>query len=303
MTSVASFRCTPNLYVSSLKRYKGKHPSRRLSRSTDFCSESTSQLEGVVAPMAERFDSMYSLPGTLEEQLDEVSRFVQELAIANPASQAPPIPQRNPARSPTAEVSDPLSTTTVPLSPTVRSSRRMNSEVFSTQSRQRSVSRDSSTFRPASSDSSPTQSSETNPRTIASPRKRVSEFSFGGSSVRDSTSSYASSTSSMPSRDSLNSRHTFMSMSKSLPLPGTPELSEPKPPKTGSLSLLPPAAIRPSSTHSTQTIDRTRSQSTLSPFPARQDSITKLHRSSTTSSQKATFEKEAFRNSAVLCDV
>jgi hypothetical protein len=49
--------------------------------------------------------------------------------------------------------------------------------------------------------------------------------------------------------------------------------------------------------------NRGKSKSALSLFPARQDSITKLHRSSTTASQKAVFEKDAFRNSAVLCDV
>ncbi|KAL1608817.1 hypothetical protein SLS59_002008 [Nothophoma quercina] len=69
---------------------------------------SVSQLEAVVNPMAERFDSMYDLPGTLEDQLDEVSRFVRDLTIANPVTQAPPIPQRNPARSPIAEITDPL---------------------------------------------------------------------------------------------------------------------------------------------------------------------------------------------------
>lgn len=253
--------------------------------------------------MAERFDSMYSLPGTLEEQLDEVSRFVQELTIANLSTQAPPIPQRNPARSPTAEVPDPLSMTSPPLSSSAPSPRRMSSRVVSTPHRQRSVSTDSSTSILASTHASPVLSGETVTASVTSSRKRVSEFSFGGSSVRDSTSSYASSASSVPSRDSLNSRHTLYSISKSPPLPRTPELSEPKQPQPGPLSLLPPPAVRPSSFHSTQTVDRVRSQSTLSPFPAPQDSITKLHRSSTTSSQKATFEKEAFRNSAVLCDV
>ncbi|KAI4945703.1 hypothetical protein J4E91_007614 [Alternaria rosae] len=45
------------------------------------------------------------------------------------------------------------------------------------------------------------------------------------------------------------------------------------------------------------------SHAKLSPYPSSQPEIMKLHRSSTTTSQKAAFEKEAFRNSAILCDV
>jgi hypothetical protein len=59
----------------------------------------------------------------------------------------------------------------------------------------------------------------------------------------------------------------------------------------------------PPSSRSEMESNRGKPKSTLSPFPTRQDSITKLHRSSTTASQKSAFEKDAFRNSAVLCDV
>jgi hypothetical protein len=263
-------------------------------------SKSLSQLDQVVASLAERFDSMYALPGTLDDQLEEVSRFVQELAINNPVMQAPPVPRRNPARSPTSETPDPLDTIAAPLSPPALSPRRTYT---STTTRQRATSAEPLTSRPATVDSSPTWTVQTSAEPPTPPRKRVSEFSFGGSSVRNSASSYASSNSSVPSRDSMNGRNARISVAKSLPLPRTPELHEPTQPKGGSLPLLPPPAIRPSSNYSADTIERVRSSSTLSPFPARQDSITKLHRSSTTTSQKATFEKEAFRNSAVLCDV
>ncbi|XPS99103.1 hypothetical protein M3J09_008285 [Ascochyta lentis] len=257
-------------------------------------STSLEQLENVVTPMAKQFDSM-----CLDDELDEISRFVQELAIANNTTRAPPVPLRNPARSPVAEIPTPLNSTLVPLSPPALLPRRVN--VTSSQ-RQRSVSTESVTSQPINKDvSSVSGYTVTTPPTP--PRKRVSEFSFGGSSARDSTSSYASSISSGPSRNSLNSRHALVAVSESPPLPKTPELGEPMQAKTNSSSLLPPPALRPSSTHSAQTADRKQSSSTLSPFPARKDSITKLHRSSTTASQKSTFEKEAFRNSAVLCDV
>lgn len=250
--------------------------------------------------MAERFDSMYNLPGSLEDQLEEVSRFVQELALVNPLAQAPPIPRRNPARSPTAEILDPLSTTSVPLSPPAVSPRRASLKAARPQAKQRSASAASLKSGPTSNGYSPTLAGPSQP---TPPRKCVSGFSFGGSSTRDSTSSYASSTSSIASRGSLNTRNTLISLTESLPLPRTPELSEAMQPNTSSVTLLPPPVMRPSSAQSTPDISRVKSNSTLSPFPARQDSITKLHRSSTTASQKAAFEKDAFRNSAVLCDV
>jgi hypothetical protein len=254
-----------------------------------------------VTPMAERFDSMYDLPGSLEDQLEEVSRFVQELALVNTTTQAPPIPHRNPARSPIAELPDPLSTVPLPLAPRALSPRRVDAKATLPHPRQRSAPAASSTPTPADNSISPTLAGPSPPPTP--PRKRVSEFSFGGSSARDSTSSYASSTSSAPSRGSFHSRQTLISAGEPLTLPQTPELNETMQPNTSSSTLLPPLAMRPSSAQPTPDISRVRSASTLSPFPARQDSITKLHRSSTTASQKAAFEKDAFRNSAVLCDV
>ena len=136
-----------------------------------------------------------------------------------------------------------------------------------------------------------------------SPHKRVSEFSYGGSSVRDSSGSYASSTSSVPSRASLTHPHALTSATESMGLPFTPELREIPPSTASFLTLLPPPMMRPPSSRSEMEASRGKSKSTLSPFPTRQDNITKLHRSSTTASQKAAFEKDAFRNSAVLCDV
>ncbi|KAF2994586.1 hypothetical protein E8E13_001656 [Curvularia kusanoi] len=250
--------------------------------------------------MAERFDSMYDLPGSLEDQLDEVTRFVQELALASPVN-APPIPQRNPARSPTTELPDPFSTAPIPLSPPPLSPRRPSANASTSFSRQRAVSATSVTSGSLGSDASPQLTGNAEWATTP-PCKRVSDFSFGGSSVRDSTGSYASSASSAPSRGSLNSRHAFASVTESIRLPLTPELSETVPSRISSLTPLPPPAIRPTSAQSTD-VSRSKSTVTLSPFPAQQESITMLHRSSTTASQKAAFEKDAFRNSAVLCDV
>lgn len=251
--------------------------------------------------MAERFESMYDLPGSLEDQLDEVSRFVRELTLASPM-QAPPIPQRNPARSPTAEMPDPLGATSITFSPPPLSPRRPSANASTSFSRHRAVSATSVTSGPPSSNASPLLTGDTDCWTTLSPRKRVSEFSFGGSSVRDSSGSYASSTSSVPSRASLT-QHAFIPATESIGLPFTPELREIAPSDASSLTLLPPPAMRPASSRSEMEFGRGKSNAALSPFPARQDSITKLHRSSTTASQRAVFEKDAFRNSAVLCDV
>ncbi|KAJ4991702.1 hypothetical protein SVAN01_02817 [Stagonosporopsis vannaccii] len=264
---------------------------------------SLSQLERMVTPMAKRFDSMYDLPGSLEDQLEEVSRFVQELTLVDPVSKATPTPQRNLARSPATEISDQLSTTSIPVSPPESSQRRMNTQVKSPHVKSPSVSALSSASAPTDKDASPTFPSDPTVRTPTAPRKHVSELSYGGTSIRDSTSSCASSTSSARSRASSNSRHALISVSKSIPLPWTPELAESIRPCSSSFTLLPPPAMRPSSAQSAPDISGGKSNSTLSPFPAPQDSIAELHRSSTTASQKAAFEKEAFRNSAILCDV
>ena len=232
--------------------------------------------------MAEHFESMYDLPGSLEDQLDEVSRFVRELTLARPM-QAPPIPQRNSARPPTAEMPDLLSATSIPLFPLPLSPLRPSANVSTYLSRQRTVSATSAT---SDSNVSPVLTGDAD-----------------CSSVRDSSSSSTSSTSSVPSRASLTIPRVLTSATESFGLSFTPELREIAPSGASYMTLLPPSAIRPPSSRSEMGLNRGSSKSALSPFPARQDSITMLHRSSTTASQKARFEKDAFRNSAVLCDV
>jgi hypothetical protein len=151
--------------------------------------------------------------------------------------------------------------------------------------------------------SSPTEQASTS-RASSPTQKRVSEFSFGGASLRYSSSSYASSMASSGGWSSpgtpLISHQSLATNKRSSPLPRTLEVREPgEHSDTGNLSLLPPPALK-YTVHSE--LERHTPKSTLSPFPSQPD-LVKLHRSSTTSSQKAAFEKEAFRNSAVLCDV
>jgi hypothetical protein len=288
---------------------------------TDLISKSLSRLESVVTPMAERIDSMYHSIGSLDEQLDEVHRIVQRLTITPPSTQVPPVPARNPARSPTAEMLNPLSPKLAPSSPPTSPPRNQNTKFHLPRAPVRPQSPELSPSAGFSANSpppsSPTETMSTS-RASSPTQKRVSELSFGGSSLRYSSSSYASSDAGASSvgwqspspllHDSSLRRQQSTSTKKTSPLPGTPEVREPGDRADKKhLSLLPPPAIGLATPYE---LERTMSHSTshtsnakLSPYPAAQSELMKLHRSSTTASQKAAFEKEAFRNSAILCDV
>ena len=213
----------------------------------------------------------------------------------------PPVPARNPARSPTTEAANPLSQSIHTSSPPNSPPRDPKTKVSLPRIAQCPRSPKQSLL-VEHDDEAPVTSSPT--RTISTSRasspnqKRVSEFSFGGSSLRYSSSSYASSDAGTSSagwqspspllHEAHLGRHQSTSTKKTSPLTRTPEVPGP-----GQKNDTPHELERTS----TQT-----SQAKLSPFPSSPE-IMKLHRSSTTASQKATFEKEAFRNSAILCDV
>jgi hypothetical protein len=275
------------------------------------------RLESVVTPMAEQIDHMYHSIGSLDQQLDEVHRIVENLTIAPQDSHVPPVPARNPARSPTTEVANPLSQTLHASTPPNSPPRDQSTRVSLPRNPQHPKSPkqallvkfdDDDAFVP----SSPTEIMSTS-RASSPPQKRVSEFSFGDSSLRYSSSSYASSDAGTSSAgwqspspslyDSHLSRQQSTSTKKTSPLPRTPEVLEPGQ-KTDNrhLTLLPPPAMRLGPSNELETTSTQTSQGKLSPFPSSPE-VMKLHRSSTTASQKAAFEKEAFRNSAILCDV
>ncbi|KAH7390500.1 hypothetical protein BKA66DRAFT_37068 [Pyrenochaeta sp. MPI-SDFR-AT-0127] len=276
-------------------------------------SKSLARLESVVAPMAERIDSMYQTSGDLDQQLDEMHRIVQGLAIN---TQSPPVPSRNPARSPAAEEPNPGSTSPASFSPPSSPPRPSNTKIVLPRVPQHHVStRQSASLAPSiciADPSSPTEALNTSGNPSPS-QLRVSEFSFGGSSLRYSSSSYASSDAGTSSagwpspgrlRDSSISRQSSTSKKKRTPLPRTPELFEPNQQADNEhLSVLPPPAIGISTPGEPERLTPHSSHTKLSPYPSAQPEIIKLHRSSTTASQKAAFEKEAFRNSAILCDI
>jgi hypothetical protein len=259
--------------------------------------------------MVDRIESIDQGPGSLDEQLEEVHRMVESLVITTPAPQSPPIPPRHPARSPTTEHLTFLNSRTRQLSPPPTSPQRLESRGTRPKTPQRSQSPNQpgspqSTIH-LKAPSSPTETLTTS-RASSPTQKRVSEFSFGGSSLRYSSSSFASSTTSSggwsnPGTPSTLGQQPSTSTKKTSPLPRTPEVREPSEHSNDdALPLLPPPAMGYGA-HSE--LHRVTSRSTLGLYPASQQDIVKLHRSSTTASQKALFEKEAFRNSAILCDV
>jgi hypothetical protein len=247
--------------------------------------------------------------GSLEEQLDEMHRIVQGLTLTTSDSQAPPVPTRNPARSPTAEYPDPLSPRLTPrarITPPYRVQTDTTSP-YQPPRRSKSPELTSSAGSSASKAAPPSPVDTGSISRASSPtQKRVSEFSFGGSSLRHSSSSYASSDAGTSSagwqspspllNDTFVSRQVSTSTKMTSPLPGTPEVREPgERADNRRLSLLPPPAIGITTSNA--------SHVRLSPYPSTQPDLMKLHRSSTTASQKEAFEKEAFRNAATLCDV
>ncbi|KAF1851082.1 uncharacterized protein K460DRAFT_302847 [Cucurbitaria berberidis CBS 394.84] len=279
-------------------------------------SKSLSRLESVVAPMAERVDSMYHTSKNLDQQLDEVHRIVQDLTITSPDTQVPPVPVQNPARSPTAEEPNPWSPTLAPRSPPGSPLRRQTTTISLPRAPRRPKSpQQPSSPGPSSSITTPSSPTETvvSSRGTSPTLKNISEFSLGGSSLRYSSSSYASSDTGTnsagwpspgPLRDSFVSRHPSTSTKKTSSLPRTPEVYEPGDKvDDGQLSLLPPPAMGLSTPYELESAALRSSHTKLSPYPFTKPEIMKLHRSSTTASQKAAFEKEAFRNSAILCDI
>jgi len=259
---------------------------------------------------------MYHTSGTLDQQIDKVHHMVQDLTVTPPDPQTPPVPARNPARSPTIEVPNPLGSKYMPSS----SPRHPNTKVPLPRFPQRRIPphQHVPTCLDARSPSEPspmeTVSMSRTSDLIQRRASHMSDFSFGNSSIRYSSSSYASSeagTSSAGwqsppqlSNDYFHNRDHSTSTKKTTPLPRTPEECGAGPivdNRHSSLHSLPVTGLAPP--YEFQRTSTYTSQAKSTPFPSSQPEIMKLHRSSTTTSQKSAFEKEAFRNSAVLCDV
>ena len=253
-------------------------------------------MERVIGPIASKVDQLHENDGTLVGHLNDIHSVVVDIS-----GQTPHI-------SPIHDFgSRPPSSFQLDMSPRVSP----GPEVFRARDylppRQSSRRSPPPPLSPSESvtvvsTSPPTTIMSTSPPTAA--RKRISEFSVGPGSRY--SSSYAGSDagdssgwpSPIPKRNSYLSRQ---SSKRETRLPKTPEMREPNSrPDSTVLPPLPPPAI---DIDPDTGFEKAMSISKLSLHPPVQPEIVKLHRSSTTASQKSMFEKQAFRNAAILCDV
>ncbi|EUC33561.1 hypothetical protein COCCADRAFT_95832 [Bipolaris zeicola 26-R-13] len=248
---------------------------------------SSTRLERVVKPMAERIDSMYTSSSSLDQQLDEVHRMVQDLDIMSRDSATPPVPPKHPARTPsTGDAS--YQSSTLDHSDLSRSPPR-NPNL--------KISLPSIPYNQRLSQYS-TASLTNGPPTPLPTRESISEASIMDSSLRYSSSSYASSEAGQSSTgwQSPQSAAKQLRLSRQQSIstrngPASPEIREQTQRLKNRYSTLHSSPILgPEVPHE---LGRTLSQA----------EIEQLHRSATTASQRNAFEKEAFRNSAILCDV
>lgn len=241
---------------------------------------------------------------------------MHNLAMLDPAAQAPPIPQRNPARSPVAKQPNLPRSYSSPSRASVRPLHRNHSGDSVPQSPQRSQSPGSPVTQalraPGTAPVSPSGAMSPS-RASTHARNRTSEISSGASPLRYSSSSYTTSDAGTsfagwPSPGSTQERtHKPLEASsskKAAPFPQTPQEIELSPRANSKpLPLLPAPDLTRSMPYESDANTKGNSRSHVGFRPASQPTITRLHPSSSIANQNADFEKEAFRNSAILCDV
>jgi hypothetical protein len=253
-----------------------------------------------VNPIAEQVDSIQNRTRTLSQQLDEANRIVKDIASR---SHFPPTPNTT-ASSPDA----------FPLQPSHSSPDRYSETDFFFAPRQTSNT-DRHQSPPPSFDSPEIVAPSSRPRsTLPSPeitRKRISEFSFGGPGSRHSGSVASSEgDSSHDSKSPL--RYAYLSRQPSTKGPSLAKSVRDREagdrPDSGVLStMLPPPAMTlpplPDTDAGAETASFMSGLSLGQQSQSARSEIKKLHRSSMTLVQKELFEKVAFRNAAILCDV
>ncbi|KAF2261154.1 hypothetical protein CC78DRAFT_535871 [Lojkania enalia] len=259
-------------------------------------SKSSSRLEAILQPLADKFDSLYQNVENITKRLDEIHHTIVEIA-----GRTPPLPPaRDPDRSTISSLQLDLQRQTSPKPESYLAHQYFPPRQPSTNSHTPPSPSLTVTTVPSSPSGTMTSTS-----TSPTSRKPILEFSVGGSSSRYS-SSYASSEAGTSTWSPVagSYRNSYLSRQSSnvnSTLVTTPEHREPNTrPESIILPPLPPPAI---DILPDQGIENAMSISKLSIHPPTQPDIVKLHRSSTTSSQKGLFEREAFRNAAILCDV
>jgi hypothetical protein len=260
-----------------------------------------SRLESVVIPMADKVDSLQQKTSSLSKQLDEANRIVQEIT-----NEAPRLSLQLHPKSTATDKSPQVEATPKQISVkdlfTSHDSSMEPRPLFSSPPRAIGPS--------ASPDMGTTLAASSPPLSIIpsptlSERKRISEFSLGADSRYSfsSTSSDEESTASTHRYAYLDRPHSQRSNQVSLLSRVTDDQEPLSRPESSILShshMLPPPAM---DLPSLDPYSIEQNMSNLSLHPPALMGIDTLHRSSTTSSQKARFESGAFRNAAILCDV
>lgn len=260
-----------------------------------------SRLESVVIPMAEKAESLQQKTSALSQRLAEANRIVKEMT-----SQPSQLSSQSTATSPNPHLSPEIVATPGSFSAKDFLPSRKNSAVADASTSPMFQSTD-----PTSPDMSATLAASSPHSRVPSPtpseRKRISEFSFG-TAPRHSFASYSSDEESTTTTGThryayLARPHSQRSNQVSL-LSRETDDSEPRerfrPDSHVLTHMLPPPAIDLPPLNQ-DSIEQHMAKLSFD-LPA-EHQIGKLHRSSTTASQKARFESAAFRNAAILCDV
>ncbi|KAF2868292.1 hypothetical protein BDV95DRAFT_630526 [Massariosphaeria phaeospora] len=254
-------------------------------------SKSLSQLEDAVAPINEKIDHLHDSVGSLGGRPDEVDRIAKHVVGQTPQMPTKPVQENRPPRSlnnPSYEGSHTRDGLPSKQSPIMA---QPQSPPYSPNLPQ------FPTVDMPEVPSSPTASATSSTLTT---RKRISRLSFGGSSSQYSSSIASSDAGSSvwptPSTNR-NSYDSRLPLKSEITLPLTSDFREASlgPQFAYPNALLPPPAM-------TMPID-SMSISRLSLQSNTQSELVRLHRSSTTYNQRDSFDRQAFRNSAILCDV
>lgn len=240
--------------------------------------------------MAEQVDNIQRRAGTLSQEIDKANSIVQD--IAKQASHSPMVNH-------------------IPSSVDASQQSQTTHETFSAQQflPPRSSSSRSTTSLSSRSTQLPRSPTLNQDRGVPSPRSPdLASIHLIDLDGRQSSNSYPSSDSELdaeledlnPSRLAYLSQHEIANHTSSARDPD-PRTSQSRPDSYVLSPRLAPSTVTSELPPPLEEVEK--AMSNLNIHPAIRDDVSHRHRSSTTTSQRKLFEKAAFANSAILCDV
>lgn len=271
-------------------------------------SKSISRLESILSPMAEQIDRIHHRTGSFGTQLEELHHIVKDIAGCTPQILAT---QGLDSRPPSSLYLDSSRQTSSTLESFIARDFLPPRHTSRPQPPTSRLSRSSAP--PRSPDmsvtavpSSPTSTTVVSNSPTTSIKKHISDFSFGGLPSRHSGSYVPSEAGTNNNGWPSPATNRFSHVSRQ---PSTRESTFARSPEVRERGIRPDSTILPALPPPAMDMppdpedDQIMAISKVSLNPPTQPEIVRLHRSSTTTSQKEVFEKHAFRNSAILCDV